>query len=734
MHFRQVGIGVAKKHFLSATYHFSVLTTVSNLNHRTNNVKFVCFFYPLYDSLKVVISWLFVYSCSWKQVEISRLSQWTRRERMMKLKKKSWPILLCFSAITIPSLVQAIPAEEYSMTQLFGMPLEELANLKVTVASADPETIVETPAIVSRYDMETMSSMGLRTLKDALSFIPGVVLQDHLFGQTIVMMRGVYEGFNQKVLFLIDGVPYFMPSHSEIPLSGIPLESISHIEVIRGPGAVFYGTNATAGVINVVTKKDSSSSRLAASYGSNDKINGGGIINHTFNEDTGLSLAFESQKDNGYDARYPAYPRYAEGTINKTDEMDSVLAKLRYKKTNLLAQAFQTKTKGLENPRQVNNVNTNEYDGYLLHADYGDTTGNTDWKLFTDYNNFYLNFTVEDQINGNTPGGTRFADGGDENYRWRSGSSVNYHWSKALSIFTGLEYEERHTGDYQSYNAATNATRGVIVPAFGLSEWSLYSQIDYTLGEKWRFLLGGRLTDNSITGTDSVPRVAAVFNIDDQQSIKLLYSVGFNSPSFTQLKADLLPLVKGNPALTPEKIKTVDLAYSFSQGNNLFVANVFYLEAEQFIVSDRSTGTINFLNASDFERYGAELDYQGVLSRQWTVFANLAYHAQGNSTDENDTTANYAPQLTTSLGVNYNFLARHSIGGSLRTISHRADSTSLAQLNLDYQYKLEKLTLFSTLRNVLDEEILSPNIGEYSSREIPCGDGINFLVGAKYAF
>ncbi|MFH1020713.1 MAG: hypothetical protein V1782_08935, partial [Pseudomonadota bacterium] len=99
-----------------------------------------------------------------------------------------------------------------------------------------------------------------------------------------------------------------------------------------------------------------------------------------------------------------------------------------------------------------------------------------------------------------------------------------------------------------------------------------------------------------------------------------------------------------------------------------------------------------------------------------------------------DTTAVYAPKVTTSLGLSYNFLPRHSIGASMRTIGHRTASASLAQLNLDYQYKLDRLTLFTTLRNVLDEEILNPNIGEYNPREVPGGDGINFLVGAKYTF
>ncbi|MFA7382599.1 MAG: TonB-dependent receptor [Desulfurivibrionaceae bacterium] len=653
---------------------------------------------------------------------------------MFQFTKNSWAIAVCLSAIISPSLSQAKLADEYSIEQMLRMELKDLADLKVTVASTKPESIIETPAIVSRYDMETLSAMGLRTLKDALSFIPGVVLQDHLVGQTIVMMRGVYEGFNQKVLFLVDGVPYFMPSHSEIPLSGGPIESISHIEVIRGPGVVFYGTNATAGVINVVTKKDTDHSRLSASYGSNDKLNGGGMINHTFNEDTGLSLAFESQSDNGYDARFPAFPGYPEGTINKAEEMDSVLAKLRYKKTNLLAQAFQSTANGLGSPRQINNVNTLDYAGYLLHADYGDTTGNTDWKLYTDYNNFYLKYTVLDRFGSNIPGGYRFADDGEQNYRWRSGSSANYHWSKALSIFAGVDYEERHTGAYQVYNGVTDATTAVLMPAFGLSVWSFYSQMDYVLGEKWRFLLGGRFTDNSITGTDSVPRLGAVYKIDDEQSLKLLYSVGFNTPSFTQLKADNLPEVQGNPGLAPEKIKTLDLAYSYAKGNNLFVANIYYLKAQNFIISDRTTGTILFYNASNFDRYGAELDYQGVLARQWTLFANLAYHAQGNSTDETDTTAIYAPKVTTALGVSYNYLSRHTIGASMRTISRRANSASLAQLNLDYQCKLDKLTLFTTLRNVLDDEILSPNMGEYNSREIPGGDGFNFLVGAKYTF
>ena len=98
--------------------------------------------------------------------------------------------------------------------ELLDLSLTELGNITVTVASTHEETIQKTPAIVSRYEMDDMAKMGLRTLKDVLSFVPGVVLNDIKSGPTSIMIRGVYEAYNQKVLFLVDDVPYWMPSHA----------------------------------------------------------------------------------------------------------------------------------------------------------------------------------------------------------------------------------------------------------------------------------------------------------------------------------------------------------------------------------------------------------------------------------------------------------------------------------------------------------------------------------------
>jgi len=206
---------------------------------------------------------------------------------------------LSLSFILFFGHVQVLLAANDDEIDFFKLSLEELGQ--VTVASHRPERIAETPAIVSVYNAGEMAEMGMRTLRDMLSFIPGITMQDHLFGQPIVSIRGIYEGFNQKVLFLLDDTPYFMPSHSDIPLLGIPIEAIDRIEVIRGPGAMYYGTNATAGVIKIVTKKEGDNT-LSARAGENKYLNAGGVY-HSGKQDWGeLSAAFELQNDEGYRA------------------------------------------------------------------------------------------------------------------------------------------------------------------------------------------------------------------------------------------------------------------------------------------------------------------------------------------------------------------------------------------------------------------------------------------------
>jgi len=100
-------------------------------------------------------------------------------------------------------LVGATVAQEEQ--DVFALSLEQL--LYVSVASNKTERLIDTPGIVSRYDMAQMERLGLHSLVDVLHFIPGVLVQRSATGSLHVQIRGLSDTNNQKVLFLLNDTP-----------------------------------------------------------------------------------------------------------------------------------------------------------------------------------------------------------------------------------------------------------------------------------------------------------------------------------------------------------------------------------------------------------------------------------------------------------------------------------------------------------------------------------------------
>ncbi|AOW75579.1 hypothetical protein A3Q34_00990 [Colwellia sp. PAMC 20917] len=623
---------------------------------------------------------------------------------------------------------------------IFELSLAELLNVRVDVASYTSERIIQTPAIVSRYDQNDLTLMGIKSLKDMLSFIPGFVLQENRAGGTPVMIRGIVEAFNQKILFLVDDVPYWMPSHSEIPLLGIPIEAISHVEVIRGPGAIYYGTNASAGVIKIVTKQKAGNS-LAVNYDSNQKLNVGGYYFHAFNDDSHFSLGVESQKDNGFTSYFegtPQPPSFPKGTpdfdhIVITEEMTSVLARFRYYNFNINFQTFDSMTNDTDEPTPLSIATQREHKGYLLHMDKSWQFEHANMQVYSEYNQFYLQFVSRNVLSLGNDGGFRFDNNGDNNTRWRTGVTFDYHWNNHLTLNSGMEFEKRRIENYNLYSVATNRNILRLIESQAVEENALFGQIDYQY-QQWRFLIGGRYTNNSKSGDRVTPRVSTVYQIDNHQSIKLLYSVGFNSPNFTQLFINIPGTIEGNPNLRAELVKTTDLAYSYEKDNTLFVANAYLLKADDFIQRGFSNNLVSFFNSGSFDRSGIELDYQRVL-KSYTLFANFSYSHQGNREISDDKLAAIVPRFTTAIGLSYPWDTRQTLGFSLRTISKRNKAPASYLLNANYNYKTERYSLFFTVKNLLGEKIVYPDTQDFVSEHLIEGDdNVNLSLSLKYLF
>jgi iron complex outermembrane recepter protein len=134
--------------------------------------------------------------------------------------------------------------------------LEELMNLEVTSAAKKPQSLKTTAAAAFVITSEDIRRSGLRSLPELLRLAPGVEVARLDSGNWAISIRGFSGDFSNKLLVLIDGRSVYTEQYGGVywDVQQLPVEDIERIEVIRGPGAALWGTNAVNGVINILTK------------------------------------------------------------------------------------------------------------------------------------------------------------------------------------------------------------------------------------------------------------------------------------------------------------------------------------------------------------------------------------------------------------------------------------------------------------------------------------------------
>ena len=616
---------------------------------------------------------------------------------------------------------------------LFSVSLDELLTTRVKIAATRDETITETPAVVSSYRIEDLMEMGITNIADLLDFIPSVVVQDSHIGTTQVAIRGLSENFNQKVLFLIDDIPYWMPSHSDIPLYGIPFRAIEKIEIIRGPGAIYYGTNASAGVIKVITRKDKTRD-LWSWYGTNETWNAGGYLYHALNRG-GLTFSFEAQGGDGYRGWFPetlVIPPFSEDTptsgfLDKAREHTTFMARLEQGNFVFLAQSFRSQNNGLGGAPVIVQPNEIEYEGDLIHGHYRLLRQNRSLEIFTDFNRFLPEIRIDNFFDGTVHGTQHYRK---HNYRWRSGTQGEYRYNRHITWLAGLEHEVRYVDEYVAVSA--QGSERSQAPSERLHETSLYSQVDIK-NDHLRFLAGARHTHNSESGNHLSPRLSLVYQAREDASLKLLYSEGFNSPNVVQRKIDIPFVIKGRDTLQPEIVKTIDLAWSFVRDKMLFVANIYYLKTEEIIERPEIDGVNTYTNIEGFERRGCEIDFQMARTR-WKLFSNLAYNNEGNRERDNDPGAINVPRWEGSIGLRHRVYFGQSLGLSVRYLGERNQADALIMANLAYTARVGRAHWFLNLKNLTNEEIAHPDVANNRIPLIPGGPGFTIDGGCKFRF
>jgi iron complex outermembrane receptor protein len=162
-----------------------------------------------------------------------------------------------------------------SLDALKRMSFEELMNVEVTSVSRTEEPLLDAAAAVAVVTREAIRRSGATTLPDALRLVPGLHVGQQNASAWAMSARGFSSITSEKLLVLSDTRSIYTPLFSGVQwdVQDYLLEDIERVEVIRGPGATMWGSNAVNGVINITTRsaRDTHGAYLEAGGGNVDR-------------------------------------------------------------------------------------------------------------------------------------------------------------------------------------------------------------------------------------------------------------------------------------------------------------------------------------------------------------------------------------------------------------------------------------------------------------------------------
>lgn len=160
----------------------------------------------------------------------------------------SWKFAIAAAVLLAPAIGAQPAADDLSV--------EEILRTQITSVGRKAQQVAKAAAAVYVITQEDIRRSGATNIPDLLRIVPGMVVA-RINGSTwAISARGDARQYSNKMLVLIDGRSVYGRLFSGVYWNAqdLLLEDIDRIEVIRGPGAVMWGSNAVNGLISIITK------------------------------------------------------------------------------------------------------------------------------------------------------------------------------------------------------------------------------------------------------------------------------------------------------------------------------------------------------------------------------------------------------------------------------------------------------------------------------------------------
>jgi iron complex outermembrane recepter protein len=164
-----------------------------------------------------------------------------------------------FLAAALAAASRGLHAQEIAASQvgqLKQLSIEQLSNVVVTSVSRSPQPLASAAAAVAVVTSGEITSSGAMNVPEAIRYVPGIDVAQETASQWAVSSRGFDSVNSPDLLVLSDGRSIYTPLFSGVfwDVQDYLMQDIDRIEVVRGPGAALWGSDAVNGVINIISK------------------------------------------------------------------------------------------------------------------------------------------------------------------------------------------------------------------------------------------------------------------------------------------------------------------------------------------------------------------------------------------------------------------------------------------------------------------------------------------------
>jgi vitamin B12 transporter len=556
----------------------------------------------------------------------------------------------------------------------------------VVTASRLAEPLEETTSGVIVITAEEIEASGAQLVPEVLRKVADLnITQNGGPGKTSeVLMRG---GAPRHTLVMVDGVKVNSPTTGGFDFAGLDVRDIERIEIVKGPQSTMYGSEAIAGVINIITKKGRGKPRVTASveggsFGTFKPSLGvsgsSGALDYRFNASylrtDGISAVRVGTEDDGYENVY--FSGKVGARLGEKAEVE-VAGNYYYDRTELDRFDFFL--------GPVDDL------FYVTWGHHHTVSGKLKLYLVDRWEQVITVSRASDLWRSRNPG-VAFLNSDIETFRDTVEWQHNLFLTDGYTLTAGVEYREEEGENTGNFNRT-------------IDNLALYLNNKLSLFDGALVLNAGvRNDDHETFGSETTYRVGALVNLEDSGlRIRGSYGTGFRAPSFNEL---FFPFF-GNPDLKPEESEAWEAALEKDFGERVTASVAyFHQEYENLIEFDPSTflagnvaearveGVETGVTVHATDRVDVGVHYTHLDAEDETTGGRLNRRPE----DKVVVTADYS-------GEGFSLNADYVYVGEVFDVPAGRDLDAYSLVNVAGSYDVtDNLALFARIENLFDED------------------------------